>query len=72
MLRHAFDLLRSMRARRPAAVLVLAIVAFAAAPVSLGAGIDPGTLNDFERRSLKEALRQGRKLQQRLALDYDL
>jgi CBS domain-containing protein len=34
--------------------------------------IDPGTLNDFERRSLKEALRQGRKLQQRLALDYDL
>jgi hypothetical protein len=45
MLRHAFDLLRSMRARRPAAVLVLAIVAFAAAPVSLAAGIDPGTLN---------------------------
>jgi CBS domain-containing protein len=34
--------------------------------------IDPGTLNDFERRGLKEALRQGRKLQQRLALDYDL
>ena len=34
--------------------------------------IDPRTLNDFERRSLKEAFRQGRKLQQRLALDYDL
>jgi CBS domain-containing protein len=34
--------------------------------------IDPGTLNDFERRSLKEAFRQGRKLQQRLALDYGL
>jgi CBS domain-containing protein len=34
--------------------------------------IDPGTLNDFERRSLKEAFRQGRKLQQRLALDYNL
>ena len=34
--------------------------------------IDPGTLNAFERRSLKEAFRQGRKLQQRLALDYDL
>jgi CBS domain-containing protein len=34
--------------------------------------IDPESLNDFERRSLKEALRQARKLQQRLALDYDL
>jgi CBS domain-containing protein len=34
--------------------------------------IDPGTLNDFERRSLKEAFRQARKLQQRLALDYSL
>jgi CBS domain-containing protein len=34
--------------------------------------IDPGSLNDFERRSLKEAFRQARKLQQRLALDYDL
>ncbi len=34
--------------------------------------IDPGALNAFERRSLKEAFRQGRKLQQRLALDYDL
>jgi CBS domain-containing protein len=34
--------------------------------------IDPQSLNDFERPSLKEALRQARKLQQRLALDYDL
>ena len=34
--------------------------------------IDPGALNAFERRSLKEAFRQGRKLQRRLALDYDL
>ena len=34
--------------------------------------IDPRTLNDFERPSLKEAFRQARKLQQRLALDYDL
>jgi CBS domain-containing protein len=34
--------------------------------------IDPDALNDFERRSLKEAFRQARKLQQRLALDYDL
>jgi CBS domain-containing protein len=34
--------------------------------------IDPRTLNDFERRGLKAAFRQGRKLQQRLALDYEL
>jgi CBS domain-containing protein len=34
--------------------------------------LDPAGLNAFERRSLKEAFRQGRKLQQRLALDYDL
>jgi len=34
--------------------------------------IDPRVLNDFERRILKEAFRQGRKLQQRLTLDYDL
>jgi CBS domain-containing protein len=34
--------------------------------------IDPQSLNDFERQSLKEALRQARRLQQRLALDYDL
>jgi CBS domain-containing protein len=34
--------------------------------------ISPDALNDFERRSLKEAFRQSRKLQQRLALDYDL
>ena len=45
MLRHALDLLRSMRARRPAAVLVLAIVALGGAPATLAAGIDPGTLN---------------------------
>lgn len=34
--------------------------------------IDPGALNGFEQRSLKEAFRQARSLQQRLALDYDL
>lgn len=34
--------------------------------------LDPATLNDFERRGLKEALRQARRLQQRLALDYGL
>jgi CBS domain-containing protein len=34
--------------------------------------LDPAALNDFETRSLKEALRQARKLQQRLALDYEL
>ena len=34
--------------------------------------LDPDALNEFERRSLKEAFRQARRLQQRLALDYDL
>ena len=34
--------------------------------------IDPRSLNEFERHGLKDALRQGRKLQHRLALDYRL
>ena len=34
--------------------------------------IDPDMLNGFERRSLKEAFRQARRLQQRIELDYDL
>ena len=34
--------------------------------------LDPDTLNAFERRGLKEAFRQARRLQQRLALDYGL
>jgi CBS domain-containing protein len=33
--------------------------------------IDPDALNGFERRSLKEAFRQARRLQQRLELDYE-
>jgi hypothetical protein len=41
----ALDLLRSLRAGRPAAVIVLAIVALGSAPATLAAGIDPGTLN---------------------------
>jgi CBS domain-containing protein len=34
--------------------------------------IDPDTLSDIDRRILKEAFRQARKLQARLALDYQL
>ena len=34
--------------------------------------IDPDRLNDLDRRILKEAFRQARKLQARLALDYQL
>ncbi|MCE9639621.1 MAG: DUF294 nucleotidyltransferase-like domain-containing protein [Betaproteobacteria bacterium] len=34
--------------------------------------VDPDTLNEVDRRILKEALRQARKLQSRLALDYHL
>jgi len=33
---------------------------------------DPDALNDLDRRILKEAFRQARKLQTRLALDYKL
>ncbi len=34
--------------------------------------IDPDGLNELDRRILKEALRQARKLQRRIALDYQL
>jgi CBS domain-containing protein len=34
--------------------------------------IDPEQLNDLDRRILKEAFRQARKLQARLALEYRL
>jgi CBS domain-containing protein len=34
--------------------------------------LDPNTLNDLDRRILKEALRQARKLQSRIRLDYQL
>jgi CBS domain-containing protein len=34
--------------------------------------LDPASLHEFDRRMLKEALRQARRLQQRLALDYNL
>ncbi len=34
--------------------------------------IDPEQLNELDRQILKEAFKQGRKLQQRLALDYNL
>jgi len=34
--------------------------------------VNPDTLNELERRILKEAFRQGRKLQTRLGLDYGL
>jgi CBS domain-containing protein len=37
-----------------------------------GNRIRPGALNELDQRILKEALRQGRKLQKRLALDYQL
>jgi len=34
--------------------------------------IDPDTLNEVDRRTLKESLRQARRLQARLAVDYQL
>jgi CBS domain-containing protein len=39
---------------------------------SLNNHIDPDTLNELDRRILREAFRQARKLQTRLALDYQL
>jgi CBS domain-containing protein len=46
-----------------------------AQPEALGESanrIHPDRLNSFERQGLKEAFRQARRLQQRLALDYGL
>lgn len=37
-----------------------------------GNRIQPDTLNEVDRRMLKESFRQARKLQSRLALDYQL
>ena len=34
--------------------------------------LDPDSLNELDRRILKEAFRQGRKLQNKLALEYQL
>ena len=34
--------------------------------------IDPALLNELDRRILKEAFRQARKVQAKLALDYQL
>ena len=39
---------------------------------AMGNTINPDKLNDLDRRILKEAFRQARKLQSRLALDYKL
>lgn len=39
---------------------------------SLNNHIDPGSLNELDRRILRESFRQARKLQTRLALDYQL
>jgi len=44
----------------------------AEAGLPLSNHIDPDTLNDLDRRILKEAFRQARKLQLKLALDYQL
>jgi len=41
-------------------------------PPSKNNAIDPDKLNDLDRRILKEAFRQARKLQSRLALEYRL
>jgi CBS domain-containing protein len=40
--------------------------------VALDNRIDPESLNELDRRILKEAFRQARKLQARLAMEYHL
>ena len=44
----------------------------AAKGVALDNHLDPNELNELERRILKEAFRQARKLQSKIALDYQL
>jgi CBS domain-containing protein len=44
----------------------------AAAGGALGNRIDPDRLNDLDRRILKEAFREARRLQQRLSVEYQL
>jgi CBS domain-containing protein len=59
----AFFAIQGLRLRNQAAL----------APGEEGANrIDPDRLDDFERRMLKEAFLQARKLQSRLALDYQV
>ncbi len=41
-------------------------------PQTLNNLIDPALLNELDRRILKEAFRQARKVQTRLALNYQL
>ena len=60
---HAFFVVQGLRLRNQATL----------EPGDEGANrIDPDKLNDFERRILKEAFLQARKLQSRLALDYQI
>lgn len=48
------------------------VIAQGAGDVALDNKIDPEKLNELDRRILKEAFRQARKLQARLALEYHL
>lgn len=59
---HAFIYLLRMRAHQAQAVQGM----------PLDNCVNPDSLNDLDRRILKEAFRQARKLQARLALDYQL
>ena len=60
---HAFFIVQGLRLRNQATLK----------PGEEGASrVDPDKLNDFERRILKEAFLQARRLQSRLALDYQI
>ena len=60
----AYDFIQLLRMRRHQAL--------EAKGLPLDNRVNPDELNDLDRRILKEAFRQARKLQSRLALDYQL
>jgi CBS domain-containing protein len=64
----AFSFIQSLRLRAQA--IPVGVTGNAAADVANR--VDPGRLNALERRTLKEAFRIARELQERLALDYRL
>jgi CBS domain-containing protein len=60
----AYDYIRMLRMRQNQEQ--------AAAGEPLGNRVDPRRLNDLDRRILRESFREARRLQARLALDYQL
>jgi CBS domain-containing protein len=64
----AFEFIQSLRLRAQSG----GVTVTGSAATDLANRIDPEHMNELERRTLKEAFRIGRELQDRLALDYRL